>query len=76
MPVASKWAASMTTEVVASDSSVLSPPMTPAMPIGPLSSVISRSSVESGRSTSSSVVIDSPCAARRTTIGPDSLSAS
>ena len=74
--VASKCAASITTWVVVSLSSVVWPPMTPAMPIGPVSSVISRSSADSVRVTSSRVVSFSPSAARRTTIGPDSLSPS
>ena len=46
--------------VVVSDSSVVWPPITPAMPIGPLSSVISRSSADRLRRTSSRVVIFSP----------------
>ena len=47
----------------------LAPPMTPASAIGPLSSVMTRSSVSSARSTSSRVRSRSPGAARRTTIG-------
>jgi hypothetical protein len=72
----SKCAASMTTCVVVAESSVVCPPMTPARPIGPESSVISRSSGDSVRSTSSRVVRVSPSAARRTRIGPCSRSPS
>jgi hypothetical protein len=74
--VASKCAASITTWVVLPDSSVLCPPITPASPMGPLPSVISRSSVERLRVTSSRVVSCSPSVARRTTIGPVSRSPS
>jgi hypothetical protein len=66
---ASKCAASMSTSVVVDDTSVLSPPMTPAMAIGVSpESVMSRSSGDRARSTSSRVVIRSPVRARRTTI--------
>ena len=58
--IASKWAASITTWVVLAESSVVAPPITPARPIGPESSVISRSSADSVRSTPSSVVSRSP----------------
>ncbi len=74
--MASKWAASMTTSVVASEISVDAPPITPARPIGPESSVISRSSASQLRITSSSVVSFSPAAALRTTIGPVNRAAS
>ena len=47
--------------------------MTPASPIGPVSSVISRSSGSSVRVTSSRVVSFSPGSARRTTIGAGKL---
>ena len=43
----SQCAASMKMLVVSRDSSVVSPPITPASPIGPESSVMSRSSAES-----------------------------
>ena len=72
----SQCAASMKMLVVVADSSVVSPPITPASPIGPESSVISRSSVDSSRSAPSRVVTRSPARARRTTIGPASLSRS
>ena len=52
----SQWAASITTVVVASDISVVSPPITPPRPIAPESSVTTRSSVDSARSTPSRVV--------------------
>ncbi len=78
---ASKCAASMITSVepvlspvsgsvTASRISVLEPPMTPARPIGPELSQISRSSADSLRLTPSSVVMLSPSCARRTWIGP------
>ncbi len=77
----SKCAASMTTSVVPvtapvsgsvteSAISVLAPPMTPARPIGPLLSVITRSSASSVRLTPSRVVNFSPCSARRTPMVP------
>ncbi len=74
--VGSKCAASMMTAVVDSRSSVLSPPITPARPIGPVSSVISRSSTSRPRVTESRVTSCSPGAALRTTIGPFSSDAS
>ena len=52
--------------------SVLAPPMTPARPIAPESSAMTRSPGSSARSCPSSVVSRSPGAARRTTIAPDS----
>ena len=73
---ASQCAASTSTRVVVSDISVVSPPMTPPSPMIPLSSVTTRSSGERARSVPSSVVSRSPSVARRTRIGPDSLSAS
>ncbi len=74
--IASKCAASMTTSVVsacspsASAISVLAPPMTPARPIGPRSSVMTRSSASSTRTVPSRVVSFSPCVARRTPMAP------
>ena len=56
--------------------SVLAPPITPASPMGPESSVMSRSSGSRVRSTSSRVVSFSPAVALRTTMGPDSRPAS
>ena len=74
----SQWAASMTTSMGSAPGriSVDAPPITPARPIGPESSVMSRSSGSRRRCTSSSVVSVSPGRARRTTIGPDSRPAS
>ncbi len=71
----SKCAASMITSVVpgpaaTSRISVLAPPITPARPIGPVLSQITRSSAASLRLTPSSVVMVSPSCARRTWIGP------
>ena len=74
--VASQWAASTSTRVVVADISVVSPPMTPPRPMRPESSVTTRSSVDSLRSVPSRVVRRSPPRARRTTIGPCSLSRS
>ena len=71
-----KVAASSTMAVVSAETSVVSPPMTPAIPIGPESSVISRSSAVSVRRTPSRVVISSPSVASLTRIGPCSLAAS
>ena len=51
-------------------------PTSEETPIGPLSSVMSRSSTDSSRSTPSRVVSRSPGWARRTRIGPASLSPS
>ena len=62
--------------MVESVTSVAAPPITPAMPIAPEPSVISRSSTSSARTFPSSVVIFSPATARRTTMSPDSLSRS
>ncbi len=45
----SKFAASMSTSRVVASTSVCAPPMTPAMPMGPESSVMSRSSASSVR---------------------------
>ena len=58
--VASQWAASTSTEVVVDDISVVSPPMTPPRPMMPESSVTTRSSTDSARSTPSRVVSRSP----------------
>ena len=74
--IASKCAASITTSRVPADSSLVAPPITPARPIGPVWSVITRSSTSSGRTTSSRVVSFSPSYAWRTTIGPSSVSRS
>ncbi len=76
---ASKCAASMTTSVVAlapfsvsswSAISVFAPPITPARPIGPRSSVMTRSSACSLRSVPSRVTSFSPSSARRTPMVP------
>ena len=72
----SKCAASMTMSVVFSSISTWAAPITPAMPTGPPSSVMSRSSGSSVRTTSSRVVIFSPPSARRTTMSPWSLARS
>ena len=74
--VASQCADSTSTRVVVSDISVVWPPMTPPRPMIPESSVTTRSSVDRARSVPSRVVSRSPSAARRTRIGPVSLSAS
>ena len=66
----------MTMSVVVAESSVFSPPITPAMPIAPFSSVMSRSSVVSARVMPSRVTIFSPSVARRTAIGPASFALS
>ena len=73
---ASQCAASTSTRVVVADISVVSPPITPPRPMIPESSVTTRSSGESARSAPSRVVSRSPSTARRTRIGPCSLSAS
>jgi hypothetical protein len=74
----SKCAASITTSIgsVPGRISVDAPPITPARPIGPESSVMSRSSASRRRCTSSRVVSVSPGCARRTTMGPDRRAAS
>lgn len=56
--------------VTGSTISVEAPPITPASPIGPELSQISRSSADSFLVVPSSVVRVSPSAARRTWIGP------
>jgi hypothetical protein len=61
-------AASMSTRVVASETSDTWPPITPAIPLGPSASQTRATSEEKRRSTPSSVVIVSPSRARRTTI--------
>ena len=63
-------AASISTRVVASETSDTCPPMTPAIPEGPSASHTSAASLVNVRSTPSSVVIVSPSRARRTTIRP------
>ncbi len=84
MESASKCAASITTSVVPRCSpvpgsvtppaiSVLAPPMTPARPMGPRLSVMTRSAASSTRLVPSRVVSFSPGAARRTPIGPSTL---
>ncbi len=73
METGSKWAASMTISVVVepvSSISVCCPPITPASPIGPDSSVITRSAASRVRTTPSRVASFSPGSARRTPIGP------
>ena len=71
-----KWAASRARSLVVSSTSVSSPPMVPASPMGPRSSVMRRSSPSSVRATWSRVSRVSPGAARRTTIGPRSFARS
>ena len=61
-----QFAASISTRVVDSRTSERSPPIRPAIDVGPSSSAISRTLSSSVRSTSSSVVILSPGRARRT----------
>ncbi len=72
----SKVAASTSTERVCVDISVAAPPMTPARPIGPDSSAITRSSGSSVRVCPSSVSSRSPARARRTVMPPWSRSRS
>ena len=67
---ASKCAASRTRSVDAASTSVVRPPIVPARPTGPESSVMRRSSGSRRRVTWSRVSSCSPGAARRTTIGP------
>src|SRR5699024_4285872 len=79
--IGSKVAASSTMSVVPAETSVDSPPITPARPSTrapspPSLSVISRSSGSSVRVTSSRVVSSSPGRARRTTIGATTSPAS
>ncbi len=73
VPVAEKWAASMTRSVEASEISVSSPPIVPAIEIAPEESVIRMSSGSSLRTTWSRVSSVSPGSALRTTTGPLSL---
>ena len=61
-------AASISTRVVASETSETWPPMIPAMPLGPSASHTRAASESKRRSTPSSVTIVSPCRARRTTM--------
>ena len=63
-------AASISTRVVESRTSERSPPMIPAIDVGPSSSQMITMSASNVRSTSSSVVIVSPSSARRTTSRP------
>ena len=63
-------AASISTRVVESRTSERSPPMIPAIDVGPSSSQMISMSASNVRSTSSSVVIVSPSSARRTTSRP------
>ncbi|PSK64690.1 hypothetical protein B0E53_03340 [Micromonospora sp. MH33] len=72
----SQCAASKSTSVVEATTSLVSPPITAASEIGPLSSQITMSSATSVRVTPSSVVSFSPASARRTTSGPLIRSAS
>ncbi len=76
MPTSSKCAASISTFTVASETSVAAPPMTPATPMAPEPSVISRSSGSRLRTLPSRVFSVSPGLARRTTMSPESLSRS
>ena len=63
-------ATSSRTRVVSSLTSETSPPMIPAMPVGPLRSQTSTASLSKVRSTPSRVVIRSPSRAVRTMISP------
>ena len=72
----SKFAASIRTEVVLCDTSVLAPPITPAKPIEPEISAITRSSELSLRSCPSNVFRLSPDLALLTVIDPLSLAES
>ena len=63
-------AASISTRVVVSRTSERSPPMIPAIEVGPSSSAMISVSGSKVRSTSSSVVMRSPSRARRTTRWP------
>ena len=70
MLTGSNTADSMAISIVASVISLAAPPMTPAMPIGPLVSAMIKVSGVSSRSTWSRVSSRSPGSARRTTIVP------
>ncbi len=70
MLIGSKMADSTMTSVVAGPISEVAPPITPAIPIGPVGSAITSVSGSSSRSTWSSVSRRSPGLARRTTIRP------
>jgi len=70
MLVPTQVAASISTRVVASDTSETWPPMIPAIPDGPSASHTSAASLVNVRSTPSSVVMVSPSRALRTTIRP------
>ncbi len=76
MDAGSQIAASSRMSPVLSPTSVLAPPMTPAIEMTPLSSAITMSSASSTRTVSSSVVSFSPDFARRTTRLPWSFEAS
>ncbi len=66
MPTGSKFAASSSTDVVVSDTSVSAPPMIPASAIPRFESAMSRSLRSSLRTVPSSVLSSSPLRARRT----------
>ena len=70
MPIGSKFAASSRSSVVASDTSLSSPPMIAASATGRSASAMTRSSVVSARMVPSRVRSSSPLRARRTTILP------
>ena len=74
--IGSKTAASSITLVVLSVTSVEAPPITPAMPMGPDSSEINRSSWSSNLTLPSRVSSFSPAVARRTVMPPVSLATS
>jgi hypothetical protein len=70
-------AASIATRVVASETSLAAPPMTPPIPVGPAASHTTTTWASSARSSPSSVTIRSPSRARRTSIaGPATRSRS
>ncbi len=72
----SKVAASSSTFRVEAEISLVLPPMTPARATGPVPSVITMSLTSNARSIPSRVFMTSPGLARRTTMGPTSLSKS
>ena len=63
-------AASISTLVVASETSERAPPITPAIEVGPSSSQITTTSPSSRRSSPSKVATGSPSSARRTSSRP------
>ena len=75
MLTGSKMADSTMTLRVSSPTSLVAPPMTPAMASGPRASAMSSVSVVSSRSTWSSVSSRSPGLARRTTMRPSWMAA-